>query len=85
MKKNVYKSTGIAALLFCLVVCRGAGEDNLSDKLNKPQFVEGPVTLFDLRYLNQLDINRPENVSVVWEHVHTVATMQGIVNRQKPQ
>jgi hypothetical protein len=85
MKTNIYKSTGIAALLLCLVVCRGTGEDKISDKVSKPQFVEGPVTLFDMQYLNRLDVNQPENARTVWEYVHTVATLQGVVNRQKPQ
>ncbi|MDR2774349.1 MAG: hypothetical protein LBC19_06340 [Tannerella sp.] len=85
MKKNFYKSTGIAVLLLCSVACNGSGEDKSSNEPNKPPFAEGHVTLFDMQYLNNLDINRPENALTVWEHVHTAATLQGIVNRQKPQ
>ncbi|MDR2385200.1 MAG: hypothetical protein LBD80_06015 [Tannerella sp.] len=51
----------------------------------KPEFVEGTVITFDMQYLNRLDVSRPENALTVWEHVHTAATLQGIVNRQKPQ
>ncbi|MDR0698663.1 MAG: hypothetical protein LBG28_05540 [Tannerella sp.] len=83
MKKNIYTSTSITVLLFCLVVCNGAGEDE--NKAGKPQFVEGTVTLFDMQYLNRLDVNRPEDALTIWEHVHTIATLQGIVNRQKPR
>jgi hypothetical protein len=85
MKKNIYKSTAIAALLLCLIVCDGSGEDKSSYKVNKPQFVKGTVTLFDMQYLNRLDVNQPENALTVWEHVHVAATLQGVVNRQKPR
>jgi hypothetical protein len=51
----------------------------------KPEFVEGTVVTFGLQYLNNLNLDKPEDVCTIWDHVHTIATLQGIVNRQKPQ
>ncbi|MDR1122136.1 MAG: hypothetical protein LBM08_14675 [Dysgonamonadaceae bacterium] len=50
----------------------------------KSEFVEGTVTSFNLNYLSHLDLNNQENVRTVWDHIHTVATLQGIVNRTGP-
>jgi hypothetical protein len=61
------------------------GEFESPGRAGKPQFAEGPVTLFDMGYLNRLDVNRPEDARTVWEHVHAAATLQGIVNREKPR
>jgi hypothetical protein len=48
-------------------------------------FVEGTVVTFDLGYLNGLGLDVPENVERVWEEVHAVATLQGVVNRRGPR
>ncbi|MDR1119316.1 MAG: hypothetical protein LBM08_00185, partial [Dysgonamonadaceae bacterium] len=61
------------------------GKPESPGRAGKPQFAEGPVTLFDMGYLNRLDVNRPEDARTVWEHVHAAATLQGIVNREKPR
>ncbi|MDR3252287.1 MAG: hypothetical protein LBT35_01800 [Tannerella sp.] len=82
MKRNIYRATSITALLLCLSVCNVTSS---SAQARKPQFVEGAVTLFDMQYLNRLDVNQPENALTVWEHIHAAATLQGIVNRQKPR
>jgi hypothetical protein len=81
---NIHKITSIAALLLCLIACSEKDADKQA-KANKPQFAEGPVTLFDMQYLNRMDVNQPENAVTVWEHLHAVATLQGIVNRDKPR
>ncbi len=46
---------------------------------------ERPIALYDLQYLDQLDLNNPDNIRTIWDHVHTLATLQGIVNRDKPR
>lgn len=43
------------------------------------------IALFDLRYLNQLDAKDPQQASTIWEQVHALSTLQGIVNRQQPR
>lgn len=43
------------------------------------------IIVYDLKYLNQLDINHSYNIRTIWDHVHTLATLQGIVNRKKPR
>ncbi len=39
---------------------------------------ERPIALYDLQYLDRLDLNNPDNVRTIWDHVHTLATLQGI-------
>lgn len=43
-----------------------------------------PIGLFDLQYLNKLDVNDPANIRTIWDHVHILGTLQGIVNRDEP-
>ncbi|QEC53010.1 GxGYxYP domain-containing protein [Anseongella ginsenosidimutans] len=43
-----------------------------------------PIGLFDLGYTLKLDMSKPENVRRAWDEVHALATLQGIVNREKP-
>jgi hypothetical protein len=40
-----------------------------------------PITVYDLRYALKYDSGNPQQVAAAWDHVHTVATLQGIVNR----
>jgi hypothetical protein len=44
-----------------------------------------PIALYDLQYLNQLDIKDPNAPQTIWDQVHTLATLQGIVNRHEPR
>ena len=46
--------------------------------------VESSITLYDLRYTLGVDASHPEEVRKAWDHCHTVSTLQGIVNRNKP-
>jgi len=77
--KRLYLITLIFSVIFASNV---AGKS--TDTNDKPPFVEGTVTLFDMQYLNNLDINKLEEAVTIWEHVHAAATLQGIVNRLKP-
>lgn len=43
------------------------------------------VALFDLGYTLKLDMNDEVNVHTAWDHAHTLATLQGIVNRKSPR
>lgn len=53
--------------------------------ISKPAFVAGEIVTFDLKYLNSLSLDNADDVAMIWDHVHAVATLQGVVNRQKPQ
>lgn len=44
-----------------------------------------PIGLFNLGYTLERNIQGPEDVHLAWDHVHTVATLQGIVNRDSPK
>jgi len=46
---------------------------------------EEPIALYDMQYLNQLDPKDQENVRTIWDHAHTLATLEGVVNRNKPR
>lgn len=43
-----------------------------------------PIAIVDMRYLLAADLNDPQQVKTVWDHLHTMATLQGIVNRDNP-
>ena len=48
-------------------------------------FAAEPIGLFDLRYTLRSDLADPEKLNETWDHAHTAATLQGIVNRNAPQ
>jgi hypothetical protein len=43
------------------------------------------IGLFDLKYTLSYDIKAPEQVKSLWDDIHAVATLQGIVNRDAPR
>lgn len=48
------------------------------------QAEERSIVLYDLRYTLRVDTSRPDDVSDVWDHCHTISSLQGIVNRNQP-
>lgn len=42
------------------------------------------IGIFDLRYTLNTALDTPEGINTAWDDVHTVATLQGIVNRGAP-
>jgi hypothetical protein len=97
-KQKFMKVERMFVYLFVLLLlaCKTGGNNDLDNSEKeeetedpvitpKPEFVEGPVVTFDLQYLNSLSLDDQEDVSMIWDHIHTVATLQGIVNRQKPR
>ena len=50
-----------------------------------PVQAEEPVRLFDLRYTLRSDWSDPAKINEAWDHVHTAATLQGIINRHAPR
>lgn len=46
-------------------------------------YAAGPITMYDLRYALRFNAQNPQEVAAAWDHVHAVATLQGIVNRQE--
>lgn len=45
----------------------------------------GPVALFDLGYTLTGDWSDRQQVKLAWDHAHTLATLQGIVNTEYPR
>lgn len=69
---NTSSTIFLTVLLFVFVKC---STPEMNDKL---------VIMYDLNYLNELDVTQPQNAKTVWDHAHTLATLQGIVNRDEP-
>lgn len=44
-----------------------------------------PIILFDLTYTLDFDLGDPAQAAKAWDHAHTLATLQGIVNRDRPR
>lgn len=42
------------------------------------------VGIIDMRYLLECDMNNTEEVKQVWDELHSISTLQGIVNRDEP-
>lgn len=51
-----------------------------SQTLKKPS-----IGMFDMRYTLISDVEKIDNVKEAWDDVHTVSTLQGIVNRKAPR
>lgn len=63
------------------------GTDGYSSAMpiRKQPSASSPITLLDLRYLSAKNSDRQEDVETIWDELHTIATLQGVVNREKPQ
>lgn len=42
------------------------------------------ISILDMRYLLQKNLDNPVDVNEVWDKLHTISTLQGIVNRDTP-
>lgn len=62
-------------LFFFAFVCYSYGRKPANDRT---------VTLLDMRYTLDADLDDQQQVKEVWDHLHTIATLQGIVNRDNP-
>ncbi len=63
-----------------LVLCSCTAVDGGAMEVN-----DIPIGWFDLRYTANIDVRKPEQVRMAWDHCHTLATLQGIVNRNGPR
>lgn len=44
----------------------------------------GVITILDMRYTLNVDLNNKQDIEKVWDNMHAIATLQGIVNRDSP-
>ena len=42
------------------------------------------IIILDMRYTLQGDMSNQQDVEKIWDHMHSIATLQGIVNRKAP-
>jgi len=52
--------------------------------INGVTLAQESIGIFDLRYTLNINPSDSEQTSTAWDHCHTVATLQGIVNRNAP-
>ncbi len=45
---------------------------------------DGLITVLDMRYTLTGDMTKQQDVEMAWDHMHSIATLQGIVNRDSP-
>lgn len=64
-------------LLICFLLLSGGLQ---SEPLKDPS-----IGFFDLGYTLKADLSNSEDVKKAWDDVHTVSTLQGIVNRKSPR
>lgn len=43
------------------------------------------LTVLDMHYTLDLNLTKQKDVEVIWDHMHAIATLQGIVNRESPR
>ncbi len=61
----------VSLVLFILLSCKEKQEDIIG--------------LYDLRYTLSYDLKDTKQVQSLWDDIHAVATLQGIVNRKRPR
>lgn len=44
-----------------------------------------PIGMLDMNYTVSFNVHNADSVKIAWDHTHTMATLQGIVNRKYPQ
>jgi hypothetical protein len=74
---------GLLLLLACSLLQSGlAASSPIADP---PRNSPRRVYVLDVRHLKRLDLAKPENAAEVWDTMHALAALQGIVNRETPQ
>ena len=53
--------------------------------LSASQSLPERVRVFDARYLRKPDLKDPNHVAEIWDTMHTLAAIQGLVNREAPR
>ena len=43
------------------------------------------ITVLDMRYTLAFNMSNQQEVETTWDHMHTIATLQGVVNRESPK
>ena len=44
-----------------------------------------PIRVFDARYLRKPDVQDPQRATEIWDTMQTLASLQGLVNREAPR
>ena len=90
-RKNVLNYTASmlikkCGLLFIALLAAAAVDAGGGNSLYKKALsAKDTVTVFDLASLKHINTKNADDVRTVWEQIHAIATLQGIVNRNKPR
>lgn len=80
VRRQLGKSTGAWARTLAVALALLLGVAGASGAASP-----ATVHLFDARPLRNLDLRQPENAAAVWDTLHALAALQGIVNRTEPR
>lgn len=72
-------------LLVCAAVWLGLGQKQTLMSQEPSAGSLAPVVLFDASYLLERDLNDPQQRRSVWDETHLLASLQGLVNRDRPR
>lgn len=79
MKGTLFFISQLCALSL-LCACRPSSVANKDED----KTVSDTIFRLDMSYLNSLNQKDPAQVKTIWDDLHTIATLQGVVNRDKP-
>lgn len=63
--------------------CNSESRDDVGNVSD--QFITNTVVTLDLSNLNDVDVSDKENACQLWDKMHVISTLQGVVNRESPQ
>ena len=72
-------------IMFTLLWCIFPFFDSWANPPKTNGHFKSPVTIVDMRFLLDKDMKNPENVKLIWDQLHTLSTLQGVVNRNQPR
>lgn len=76
-----YKSPSVCFMFVKVLFITGFLTFAVSCKKKYPEI----IGMYDLKYTLAYDLDNSEQVLFLWDDIHTVSTLQGVVNREKPR
>jgi len=80
-RRNFLKAAAATAVVLLTMEVGALGKVSANDIRRNT----APIVIFDLKYTLSYNLNDSLQTLDVWDDIHTVATLQGIVNRNEPR